>query len=269
VTEQRGAYGVALDGPSAHLINDVPSSWPLWSVAHRRYDAVCSTVIGEHRARVALTPVGAMEINARARSIGFATPEPLPDEAFAHPYLAAAAAIVALWNGDQAFHGGAFVTARGAWLVLADPMAGKSSLVAAAHALGYPVIADDLLVVRDGAVMTGPRCIDLRPDVAGALGIGTSIGVAGARERWRVRLPKVAPQVRVAGFVTLAWADRLTLTAVTDPEARLVAHRAIVPREPDSDRIAALARLPMIEAARPRRLDDLRGSTAAILRSLA
>ena len=44
---------------------------------------------------------------------------------------------------------------------------------------------------RRRAGPAGPRSIDLRPDAAARLGLGESIGVVGARERWRLRAPPV------------------------------------------------------------------------------
>src|SRR5204862_5782827 len=86
-----------------------------------------------------------------------------PDEDLLHPYLAPAAALAHLWAGREALHGGAFATSAGAVALFAEKDGGKSTTLAwlaAEHRL--PVLADDLVVLRNGAVLSAPRCLDLR-----------------------------------------------------------------------------------------------------------
>ncbi len=134
-----------------------------------------------------------------------------------HPLLSTAAWMRARLLGLEVFHAGAVLTCRGAWLLLGDKEAGKSTLLAQLHAKGLPVVADDLSILDAGRVYSGPRCLDLRPDMAQALGMGRSVRRA---ERCRVDLPPVAAEHRVAGFVELRWSERWGVTAV-EPCERL------------------------------------------------
>src|SRR5207302_1345877 len=74
---------------------------------------------------------------------------PAPDEMI-HPRLGMVAAVYAHWRGDDAFHAGAFVHGGRAWAVVGAGEQGKSTLLAALHAQGLHVVADDTLVIRDG-----------------------------------------------------------------------------------------------------------------------
>ena len=68
------------------------------------------------------------------------------------------AAVFARWRGLETLHGGAFVDDRGgAWAVLGDRGAGKSSLLAALALAGHEVVADDLLVLDGGDCFAGPE----------------------------------------------------------------------------------------------------------------
>ena len=68
-----------------------------------------------------------------------------------------------------------------------------------------PVLSDDLVIVREDAVLPGPRSIDLRPDAAARIPGSEDIGYVGRRHRHRIALPEVPARARLAGIVTLAW----------------------------------------------------------------
>ena len=94
-----------------------------------------------------------------------------------------------------------------AWGVIGDRLGGKSSLLAALAAGGTDVVCDDVLVLAGREAFSGPRTIDLREDAAAALGVGEEIGVAGARERWRLQLPPLGRPLSIGGWVFTDWAD--------------------------------------------------------------
>src|SRR5262245_23197741 len=57
-------------------------------------------------------------------------PVPLSPEALVHPMLTMPFSVLSRWRGDVALHGGAFVHAGGAWGVIGERTAGKSTLLA-------------------------------------------------------------------------------------------------------------------------------------------
>jgi hypothetical protein len=171
-----------------------------------------------------------------------------------HPLLSVAAWMRARLMGLEVLHAGAVLTGRGAWLVLGDKEAGKSTLLAQLHAEGLPVVADDLAILDAGHVYSGPRCLDLRSDMRRVLGIGRSVRSA---ERWRVDLPPVAAEHRVAGFVELRWSDRYGVTAVEPCErlARLLEASGRRPRR-DPTEMLELGTLLYYLVERPRNTID-------------
>jgi hypothetical protein len=178
------------------------------------------------------------------------TPAP---ECLIQPHMSTAAAALAMRHGRQPFHAGAFIVNGEAWGVLGAANAGKSTTLALAQARGLPVLTDDLLVVDNGAAYAGPRCIDLRPEAAEVLGMGTDLGIVGLRERWRVYLDECAPQAPVRGWIVPKWGNtELTPVRPGDRLPTLLAHSAlqgITMNNPDQ--YLALASLPTIVWARP------------------
>jgi hypothetical protein len=195
-----------------------------------------------------------MEVD-RGSAVARLISSPAPsDEATVHPYLAAMAAIVTRWQGLHAFHCGALRVEGAAWGVLGGNAAGKSTLLGALAREGVGVISDDLLVIREGIALAGPRCVDLRADMARALGLGEPIGVVGARERWRVPLEPVPAETPLRGWIVLAWGAEVAVREVP-PAARLptlLEHATIVPMPVDPSALIDLAAYPMIAFERPR-----------------
>lgn len=173
-----------------------------------------------------------------------------------HPYLAPAAALAQLWQGNEAYHAGAFAGGAGAVLLLGGKEDGKSTTLAwIARRHRLPVIADDLAVIVDGAVLAGPRCIDVRanseidPDALGG------DRVVRGEERRRVALPAAPPALPVAAVVCLGWGERPALEPrpVAERLPTLLGQRmfrAHVPADPVA--VLELARLPMLTLNRPR-----------------
>lgn len=205
-----------------------------------------------------------------SRTSVFTMPRPPSDAQLAHPYLAATAAIAARWHGWQSFHAGGFVVGGRVWGVLGERELGKSTLLAALAARGAPIVSDDVLVVHDGKVMAGPRCIDLREKSATALRTGNNIGVVGSRERWRIRLAAVEPELPLAGWITLAWGPDIVIDNVAPAERfpRLLDNLAVVLDPPDPPALLALASLPMLTLRRPRRLDALSANVESLFAHL-
>jgi hypothetical protein len=93
--------------------------------------------------------------------------------------------------------------------VVGDRGAGKTTLLARLAARSLPVVADDLLVLHDGSVLTGPRCLDLREPAARTVSVRVRDGL-----RDRVTLAPMAPSTPFRGWVFLRWGDELSLDPV-------------------------------------------------------
>ena len=108
------------------------------------------------------------------------------------------AALAARWLRRESFHAGAVVVEGGAWAILGDKEAGKSSTLAHLALNGYTVLSDDVLVLERGSVFAGPRCIDLRAEPARRLGAREPLAVVGMRERFRIELGPAPRRCRCA-----------------------------------------------------------------------
>jgi hypothetical protein len=198
----------------------------------------------------------------------FSFPELPPDEDLLHPYLAPAAALAHLWAGREALHGGAFATSGGAVAVLAEKGGGKSTTLAwlaVQHRL--PVLSDDLVVLRCGAVLSGPRCLDLRRTrMLNDLDLGTA-RVVRRSERLRLSLLPTPSETPLIGSVVLRWGPRTRLDEPA-PAARLpelLPHRMYGDRlGGDPPALLQVAALPMLIVTRPRGEEGLREAALAL-----
>ena len=273
-----GAYGLRLTGAggassllgpapghwrSLHLVREVVSRDELSDAPQRVWDDGADITLAGGPDRVLLDRDGGV-----AR---FLTTQPLGDAELIHPYLVPVAALWAWWHGLSSFHGGAFVAGGGAWGVLGGRGMGKSSTLAWLSQHGHAVVADDLLVLRHGQVMAGPRCVDLRPDAADHLAFGEDIGVVGSRARWRATVGEVAAETPLRGWIHLAWGDRVDVTPLRGVArlAQLVDQRALY--LPAVDQVASmdLAMLPSWRFTRPRGVDSLLALGAMVERVTA
>jgi hypothetical protein len=270
----RGAYGFRVDGVglAQRLLVDVPLDWP--SLTLRTvlgFDAGHPAGVDDRTARIRVHD-GVVEIDRR-RGAALVTlrQTPTPD-ALVHPHLAPVAAIAARWRRQESFHAGAVILGDGAWAVMGDKGAGKSSLLAWLALSGHAVLTDDLLVIDgDGNGLAGPRAIDLREGGAERLGVGTALGVVGGRERYRMVVDPVPARVPLRGFIRLAWGGAPTVTPVPPAwrPAALAAQRAVrlTPRDPNL--LVQLSALPMVELRRPREWGRAGDAADRLLHALA
>ena len=197
-------------------------------------------------------------------------PAPVQDDELVHPWLSRAGLMFGRWLGREVLHGGAFVAGGTAWALLGESGAGKSTLLAALAKRGHTVLCDDVLVLDGGAVLAGPRCIDLMPGTAAALGLRGTSRARGLRER--LRLEPAPAAVTLGGLVHLAWGDGTGVerVAVTRRIPELRGHNPIRPLLP-TDKVAllGLAALPTLELVRPRDLGRLDEAAAALLAAIA
>lgn len=266
----RGAYGFALRGIEGvdDLLVRAPASWPVLDIVRSSgWDAPSLDRLGDEKAELRLHGGGCIRIARSPLRATFATPSPLGDAELVHPLLGAAAAVASHWLGREAFHAGAVVLAGGAWGLVGDRGTGKSSTLAWLGAHGADVASDDLLVVDGTTLFAGPRSVDLRAEPAAQLGAGEHLGRIGRRERWRVRLSAVAPELPLRGWVLLGWGDRLEVRRLPGGVrlAELARQRAlkVPPLHPES--LLELAALPAWELRRPRRWNSLADAARLLL----
>jgi hypothetical protein len=263
------AYGFELSGVSSRYLQAPGRDDRPVLIVRRRV-----LPVDELRARSAPDDVtvlrlvggGRLVLDRQARSADYELPAPLADDDLAHPYLGAAASVMAGWAGWDALHAGAFSHGQRAIAVLGRREDGKSTLLAALAARGVAIVTDDVLVVEGGRAHVGPRCIDLRGSVD-ALGL-PSAAVEPSRdgERFRLALPAAAGVQELGGWVSLAWGDRLELRSLR-ASARLdrLARAHSRAGEPRDQALLELVPLPGWELVRPRGLGLLSETSERLL----
>jgi hypothetical protein len=271
----RGTYGFRLDGApgAASLLVEAPPDWPLLQVAWRRLigEGPREDRVSEDRIELVLRTGGWVEIERVEPRAVFHLPAPLDDGALVHPYLAPVAALAARWFGRESFHAGAVVLRGGAWALVGDKGAGKSSTLAHLSLSGYDIVTDDMLILDEGRALAGPRCLDLRAETAGRLDLGTPLGVVGDRERWRMKLGPLVPSVPLRGWVVLGWDDRTQVSAIHGAGrlALLGRHRAVRLESTRPEVLLELSSLPVLELRRPHRWDALPEAAERLLDAVA
>lgn len=247
------AYGLRISGfRDAALAGIGPEDLPLVEVRQAIGDATPRPRrIGPDSAQVG----GSLVIDRIERTATVHTEVPLPTDQLVHPILAWVGAVFAHWRGFLGMHGGAAVVDGGAWMVVAEKGGGKSSTLAALHLAGFQVMTDDLIIVADGDVMPGPRCIDVKEDPGRLLGAPVRHTRHG--DRRRILLPDIAGPVPLAGAILLAWGERVQVepVPVRSRLASLVPHRTL--QETDPAVMLQLASVPTWTVTRPRSLESL------------
>ncbi|MDQ3721878.1 MAG: hypothetical protein M3376_02180 [Actinomycetota bacterium] len=270
----RGAYGLRITGVAdarATLV-DAHRQWPQLHIGVEEGDPPLRREhITDDRAEIILKTGGRLHLVRDPAIARYEVPRQLSDDELVHPFLAPAAAMMAHWLGRSSFHAGAFVSDGGAWAMIGDREAGKSSMLAHLAGHGHEIVADDILVVEDGKVYAGPRSIDLRRDTADRLGVGTGLGVVGTRQRWRVALPQLGTAaVPLRGWIFLAWTGGAEVRRLSGSEClkRLIGHIGLRRTASDPATLLQLATLPAWDFGRPRDW-QLMDATAERLLSLA
>jgi hypothetical protein len=254
------------------MLVDAPTAWSRLHLTVRR---TCEAPpqadwLGPDAARVRLQSGGWVELDRHQGTATFCLRSRPSDAALVHPHLAAPAVLFAHWLGRESFHGGAFFARGGVWVVLGEKGDGKSTMLASLALGGVPVVADDVLVLDRGRALAGPRSIDLRPDAAQNLHTGASIGRVGLRDRWRMSLAPIEPELPLRGWVILRWGDRIDVQAVRGARRLefLLPHRGIRVAPNDAEILVALSAQPMLVMQRPRLWKDLQHASDALLDAL-
>ena len=270
-----GAYGFRLSGlaDAGALLVDAPETWPqldLMRVAPHGSRPEPEQVT-QDRARLWL-PGGAWATLDRERACAqLAIPDEITDGALVHPYLAPVALVMARWFGREGFHAGGIVAGDGAWGVLGDKTAGKSTLLTWLARDGVGVISDDVLVIDGATALAGPRSVDLREEAASRLGVGEPMGRVGQRERWRFTLPPVAPELPLRGWITLEWGDDVAIEPIrgSDRLQALLPHRGVRLPPLDPAILVRFSALPHLRLIRPRDWEALPGVSTRLLDAIA
>lgn len=258
----QGAYGFRLTGgllPSSLLV-ECPDSWaPIELVRDEGLPGTADFV-------VELGDTGRIGLERAQATARFCTPELSPEE-LVHPYLAPVIGMFAVWSDHLAFHGGAVVVDGRAWGVLGDRWDGKSSLLGQLAVGGHPIVSDDVLVTDGEVVFAGPRCVDLRADVAATLEVGRPLR-AGLRDRWRLELEPVEAELTLAGWIVLGWGGQLETRRIA-PSKRLgtlISHHLGLPiASATPETLLTMSELPAWELTRPKALDSLERSAQCLV----
>jgi hypothetical protein len=270
-----GAYGLTIELPDAEpVLGPADSSWPTWAVLQLKGSEAADEFIGPDNAAKPYPEGGCTLVDRRTNTTTFVLPELRPADLIVHPMLSFTAVVAARWSGAQSFHAGAFVLDGGAWGVLGRKGAGKSTLLATVAAHGYPVVCDDVLVVRGRTCLAGPRAIDLREGVAPRFPQASFRGVINGRERWRLPLPETPAEIPLHGWLALEWGPRSIAPLGPGERFGLLAESlAVRLPPPDPSALFDLATLPMLSVGREpdlQQMDSLIGVlTSGIRRACA
>ncbi len=249
------AYGLRWDGLAGpELTLDGAAEWPSVSVAFRRQSSAGERDRVDDARAVIRTPAALLRVDRATSRLEICAPDPVPTTDVVHPGLWPAATVFARWRGSETLHAGAFtLDGRGAWAVLGERGAGKSSLLAALALDDVELLADDLLVIDGGCCLAGPRCLDLRPPAAAALGVEDRTALVRCTERRRLSLPPARARYELRGFVYLAWGDELRIEPMVAAErfGALVEHRRLVNLGADFEHLLDLSALPAMRLTRP------------------
>lgn len=227
------------------------ANWLDWSIIQISGSEDPLEHIGPDEAIKPIVGGGCSRVDRAGRTTTFILPEPPPADLIVHPMLSFTAVVAARWSGAQSFHAGAFVVDGGAWGVLGRKGAGKSTLLAAMAARGYPVVCDDVLVVRGRDCLAGPRAVDLREDAAAQFPDASFRGVVNGRQRWRLLLSEIAPETPVHGWVVLEWGSGAVVPVGPRERFGLLAESLAVRLPPPNPAaLFELASLPMLSVAR-------------------
>jgi hypothetical protein len=172
-----------------------------------------------------------------------------------------------LWLDREALHAGAFLYADAAWIVLGHRGHGKSTTLGWLAKAGVTVIADDLVIHKNGLIFAGPRCVDLRQEAAEQLEAGRDLGVVGTRERWRLDLKPCPAETRLGGLIYLEWGPHSQIEPLS-PSDRLIRvnqHRALDLPWPNPETLLELASYPTLSWQRPQGWESLGASVEGLL----
>jgi hypothetical protein len=265
------AYGFRWGGlysPALGLVG--ADDWPLISVRERHASDDDVTTVDADRASIQ-TPTAQLRLYRTSSTMEIVSPLSVPISDVVHPTLWPAASIFARWRSRETLHAGAFsLDGETAWAVLGERGAGKSSLLAALALRGVEVLSDDLLVIDGNHCYAGPRCIDLRPEGAAALGVVRYASMVRSTERRRLALEPCSGTYRLGGFVSLAWGASISASPVAPAESfgLLVDHRRVGALGADFAYLLELSGMPALRFTRPHAWRSLGSAVAELTQAV-
>jgi hypothetical protein len=269
-----GAYGfrfIGLENARKWLVR-APERWPgLEVVVAPETPGPPYDRVGPDRAELQLASGGWVGIDRDPGRAVYHLPRVVEAGSLVHPYLAPVVLIASRWLGRESFHAGAFVADGAVWALLGDKEAGKSTTLAWLAANGHPVVCDDALILDGETAFAGPRTIDLRAQSARRLGIGEELGTVGVRERWRVPLDAVPPELPFRGWVSLEWGDDVAVEPLRGAARlpALIPHRGVRIEPPRPAALVEYAALPHLVLRRPHDWGSLRDGAERLLDAIA
>src|SRR4051812_34424118 len=247
--------GVVLPG-LVEVPEDATAAHVSWETGPIRDEVVDIT---DDAVRIAVPDIVAIGVERATSRVSITLPDAPRPEAIVHPMLTTPLAFLARWRGHACLHAGAIAHDGGAVVVCGNQGAGKSTTLATLAEQGLPVIADDLVVIDDGHVLSGPSCVDLRSDAAERFPNAEYLGTIGARERFRLLTPPAPYKVPLRGIFRLEWSttDAAEVRPLELAERLQVIDAydyAGVMGIPDPEALLRLADVPMWALSRPRDL---------------
>jgi hypothetical protein len=264
----RGAYGLRIRGLDSTMLADVPARWAEITIDRKVTRRRPSEQAAIHQDHAAIPLLRGDVASARRddRSATLLTASEVDDGRLLHPFLTTVAVVFSWWDRRHAFHGGAFSDRVGrAWGVLGNRGAGKSSTLACLSLSGVDVLSDDLLVAEQQRLLVGPRCIDLRPDAAEALGLVNETTMVRGGDRLRLPLGPAPAEVPLKGWIFLTWGERVSLRRLRPSEwlVRLAAQRSTATA--NAPTLLELANSEAWELCRPHTWDSLEPAVERLL----
>lgn len=227
--------------------------------------------VDEDGATVPLLDGGGIELDRPSRAAPLTTRRAISDDELAHPYLATIAAVHSHWLGRAAFH------ARGNRRCRSGLGSNRRAPGRQEHATGSDrkrrgrCARRRLLVMEGPDVFCGPRTLDLREGAAQWFGGTRSLGLAGARERWRLDLGPAPPSAPLAGWIVPGWSEDIAIRR--QPGAAAAHHiapaRSVTGLTIEPAAFLGAASHPVIEFDRPRDLTQIAVGVERLLAVLA
>jgi hypothetical protein len=275
----RGAYGFRLltaagEPPLPHLL-DVPADAPAVTLSWVHAPAAENELeVDEQHVRMAHAGGGLLEVRRAEGTVRLELPQPATADAIVHPLMTAPLAIHARWRGNVALHAGAVLIEGAAFAICGQQTAGKSTTLATLADRGFPIVADDLLVVDGAHVLSGPACIDLRPDTAERFPAARYLGIIGDRPRHRLATAGAPASVPLGGAFVLGWHDapEPVVEPLSMSEKLELLHGqdyASVAGPPDPEQVFRLLDVPMWRLRRRRDWAGTDGAMGALIETAA
>jgi hypothetical protein len=252
------AYGLNFPGldDDGYFLRAPEGAWPIVHASHERDHPGAPRMSPREQDLNRLersSELGRVLLDRRTRTARYFTPWTLGTDEFVRPYLDNCVTAFSRWEGREVFHAGGFLTASGAWGLVGDSQAGKSTLLAALWQAGCGILTDDILVLDDERAFTGARCVDLRPEAVELLGLADQVRQVRRGTAQRLPMPPMESTVPFRGWVFLERGAerRVVRLPAADCLARVAGLRmwANVPTDPR--RLLRYAALPAFEVRRP------------------